>query len=96
MLVDFSFIFMGFIFIFLKLYMCRVVVCGEWWMGWWCLLIMAWWWWCGVVWLFVVSGGVMGGGWVCDFSGVFLLWHGGGVVVGNFNGWVDLGLAGGW
>ena len=32
MLVDFSFIFMGFFFL-KKLYMCRVVVvCGEWWM----------------------------------------------------------------
>ena len=53
-----------------------------------------------MVWLFVVGAGVVGGGWVCCFGFVilvvfFLLWHGGGVVVGNFNGWVDLGLASG-
>ena len=61
MLVDFSFIFMGFIFIFFKLYMCRVVVCGEWWMGWWCLLIVASWWCYWSVWLIGGFGVTMGG-----------------------------------
>ena len=34
------------------------------------------------------DGFVVSGGWICGFRGV--------VVVGSFNGWVDLGLVGEW
>ena len=50
------------------------------------MVILIWVW--DVVILICSDGFVVSGGWICGFCGV--------VVVGSFNGWVDMGLVGEW